>query len=230
MNPLISCIMPTRERRKFIPAAIDCFLAQTYPNKELIIIDDGPDRVSDLIPPGGLIRYYHIQERRSVGEKRNIAINAAAGDYIAHFDDDDWSHPSRLKEQIKLLIGAQTSIVGYRSMYFLDETNKRAFVYMNDEELYALGTSLLYSRAYWKGGKFPDKYVSEDNDFISRAQRSRGLVVADANDRMVARIHSGNTSDKSIYGPPMWTAADFAFVRGLVKEKHALSNGARFRG
>jgi len=49
-RPLVSCIMPTADRRVFVPQAIRYFLRQHYPNRELIIIDDGVDPVADLIP------------------------------------------------------------------------------------------------------------------------------------------------------------------------------------
>ena len=48
--PLVSCIMPTYNRRPFVPKAIEYFLRQDYPNRELIILDDGDDRVADLVP------------------------------------------------------------------------------------------------------------------------------------------------------------------------------------
>jgi hypothetical protein len=41
--PLVSCIMPTNNRRTFVPKAIEFFLRQDYPNRQLIIIDDGSD-------------------------------------------------------------------------------------------------------------------------------------------------------------------------------------------
>lgn len=55
--PLVSCIMPTYNRRAFVPQAIYYFLRQDYPNKELIIVDDSTDEVGDLIPGDERIRY-----------------------------------------------------------------------------------------------------------------------------------------------------------------------------
>ena len=63
-HPLASCIMPTANRRQFVPEAIRYFLAQDYPNKELIVIDDGATTVGDLMPDDERIRY--IQDRKSV--------------------------------------------------------------------------------------------------------------------------------------------------------------------
>jgi|SRR5271165_6786020 len=49
---LASCIMPTANRRRFVPQAIRYFLAQDYPSKEPIIVDDGDEAVGDLVGPG----------------------------------------------------------------------------------------------------------------------------------------------------------------------------------
>ena len=50
--PLVFCIMPTFDRRDFVPRAITYFQRQDYPNKQLIIVDDGNGPEADLIPPG----------------------------------------------------------------------------------------------------------------------------------------------------------------------------------
>ena len=48
--PLVSCIMPTYNRRHFVPRAIRSFLRQDFPHKELVIVDDGAEAVGDLVP------------------------------------------------------------------------------------------------------------------------------------------------------------------------------------
>ncbi|MBP3960494.1 glycosyltransferase [Gemmata sp. G18] len=48
-DELVSCIMPTRNRRVRSARALHNFLAQDYPNKELVVIDDGTDSVADLV-------------------------------------------------------------------------------------------------------------------------------------------------------------------------------------
>ena len=83
-HPMVSCIMPTKDRRKFIPNAIEYFLKQTYKNKELIIIDDGLDKVEDLIPDNKIIKYIYLDIEQSIGAKRNYANSIASGDIIMH--------------------------------------------------------------------------------------------------------------------------------------------------
>ncbi len=65
-QPLVSCIMPTRDRRAFVPRAIAYFLRQDYANKELVIVDDGTDPVSDLVP---VDESSHFDEKTTVGGK-----------------------------------------------------------------------------------------------------------------------------------------------------------------
>ena len=60
--PLVSCIMPTYNRRAFVPYAINYFLRQDYENKELLIVDDGTDPVKDLVPADKQIRYIRIKK------------------------------------------------------------------------------------------------------------------------------------------------------------------------
>jgi len=96
-RPLVSCIMPTHDRRPFVGRAIEHFLRQDYPHRELIIVDDGADAVRDLVPDLGSetprIRYLRLESRRTLGAKRNLAGREAQGEVIVHWDDDDWMAP-----------------------------------------------------------------------------------------------------------------------------------------
>jgi glycosyltransferase involved in cell wall biosynthesis len=87
--PLVSCIMPTRNRPQFARQAVAYFLRQDYQQRELIVLDDGDDPVSDLLPRDENIRYVRLRERSPLGTKRNIACELSRGELIAHWDDDD---------------------------------------------------------------------------------------------------------------------------------------------
>ncbi|HEY4988196.1 MAG TPA: glycosyltransferase, partial [Opitutaceae bacterium] len=62
-RPLVSCIMPTYNRRRFAARALRCFLGQDYPEKELVIIDDGTESLEDLVPRDPRIRYTRLDAR-----------------------------------------------------------------------------------------------------------------------------------------------------------------------
>ena len=76
--PLVSCIMPTYGRPDYVQESVAMFLAQDYPYKELIVLNDCPEQEFHGDLPG--VRVINEQTRyASLGEKRNVAIEAAAG-------------------------------------------------------------------------------------------------------------------------------------------------------
>ena len=76
--PLISCIMPTFNRRHFVRIALKLFQQQDYPNKELVIVDDGDDPVEDLAVAIPEVRYIRLPSRTTVGAKRNVGMRTGA--------------------------------------------------------------------------------------------------------------------------------------------------------
>lgn len=187
---LVSCIMPTRNRREFVPRAIECFLAQTYALRELVILDNG-ESVADLIPKDDRIRYIRMAAKSTTGQLRNLCCQVARGEFIAHWDDDDWSHPERLAEQVAAIEGYQAT--GYNSIYFHGPGKNEVHRY-EGAKAYALGTSLFYRRAWWDKTRFPALLVGEDNEFV---RRSTGVMkFLDGSSRIVARTHKTNTSPR----------------------------------
>jgi uncharacterized coiled-coil DUF342 family protein len=98
-RPLISVVMPTRNRPALLARAIASVQAQSYPNWELLVIDDAstdgtPALLSSL--RSDAIRVF-AGPGRGVCAARNIGLAAARGDLIAYLDDDNIMHPNWLK-------------------------------------------------------------------------------------------------------------------------------------
>ncbi len=67
-------------------------------------MDDGTDAIGDLVPADPRVRYIRLSRRATVGSKRNLACEEARGSLIAHWDDDDWHAPRRLRCQVEALL------------------------------------------------------------------------------------------------------------------------------
>ncbi|PRP90771.1 putative glycosyltransferase EpsH [Enhygromyxa salina] len=196
-QPLVSCIMPTANRRAFVPRAIEHFLAQDYPARELIIIDDGEDNIADLIPQSQAVRYLRLERRTSLGEKRNLACEMARGELVAHWDDDDWMAPQWLGSQIQTLLEHRADICGLDRVYFYAPDTRQAWRYVYDgAQPWVCGGTLCYTRDFWRRVRFPQTNVGEDNALVWSAQPKR-LVVNGRNDLYVATVHQHNTSPKA---------------------------------
>ncbi len=97
-EPLISVITPTFSRAKYHKRLYECFTSQTYPKKELLILDDSPEPSFFFTHlKDDRVHYTHILKRLTIGEKRNQLLKEAKGEIIAHFDDDDFYSPDYLR-------------------------------------------------------------------------------------------------------------------------------------
>ena len=193
----MTCLCITRNRRQWLPKAIECYQRQTYPRRELLIVADGED-VFDLVPSDDQsIRLIHLDRPFAIGEKRNFGCQRAAGEIIAHLDDDDWSAAGRLAEQVQRLSETGKAVTGYYGMRFTDGSNWWAY---EGERTYALGTSLCYRREWWQAHPFKGVHIGEDLDFATQASAAGQLVSTLAKDAMYASVHSGNTSPRQLSG------------------------------
>lgn len=197
--PVISCIMPTSNRRRFVRQAIWYFQRQDYPQCELIIVDDGQDSVADLLPDDPRIRYIYLDERVSLGAKRNIACRMSQGEFIAHWDDDDWMSPHRLTIQVQALLSGGADICGLRELLYYRPMLGDAWLYRYpaDARPWVAGGTMLYRRSVWDAQRFPDLDVGEDTSLVFRLPAHSIHVLEDLS-FYVAVIHPGNTGAKNL--------------------------------
>jgi len=104
-RPLVSCIIPTKNRKDLVTRAVRSVLDQSYNNIEIIVIDDSTNDTTQkaLVPFGGQIRYIKNEKSRGAPYSRNIGLNEAQGDVIAFLDDDDIWLPEKTVIQLKWL-------------------------------------------------------------------------------------------------------------------------------
>ncbi len=107
MNDLVSIIMPSYNTAKFISETIESVLAQTYPNWELIIVDDcSTDDTDAVVCPylvDDRIRYIKNEKNSGAAVSRNRALREAKGKWVAFLDSDDLWFPEKLEKQISFM-------------------------------------------------------------------------------------------------------------------------------
>ena len=105
--PMVSVCTPTFNRRPFIPIMFECFRNQTYPKSriEWIIVDDGTDKIKDLVESSNIpqIRYFEVDQKMTLGAKRNYMHSFAKGAIIVYMDDDDYYPPERISHAVEKL-------------------------------------------------------------------------------------------------------------------------------
>ena len=195
--PLVSCIMPTRNRRELVPQAIRQFLRQDWPDAELIVVDDGDDKVADLVPDDPRIRYLALDGRRTIGAKRNLACEAARGEIILHWDDDDWMSDRRIRRQAEHLLASKADLSGLPSIYFHEPATGGTWQFTSPVRgrKWVAGATFCYRKDLWRSQPFEDVDIGEDMRFLWSGRRKKVVPLAEPG-LYVARLHPGNTSSK----------------------------------
>ena len=98
---MVSAVMITGkhpERYALARVAVDCFHAQTHGKRELVIVNTGGMRLWKGEPE--VVEIMVEQDGLTLGELRNRALEAARGEWVIQWDDDDWHHPERIASQL----------------------------------------------------------------------------------------------------------------------------------
>ncbi len=126
--PFVSICTPTFNRRPFITNLINCVDSQTYPKDKMewIIVDDGTDKIEDLVSNHPLVSYFKFDKKLSLGRKRNIMHEKVRGSIIVYMDDDDYYPPERVSHAVEMLTNNPSALcAGSSEMYiYFKDTNQ----------------------------------------------------------------------------------------------------------
>lgn len=205
-QPLVSCIMPTANRQKYIPFALNHFLSQDYKNVELVIIDDGKNSIAPLLPDDPRIKYHYTEPLGTIGAKRNYACNMSEGEIIMHWDDDDWYASDWITRQVEYLYSSGADICGIEHIHFFSPVTDTLWVgtAMNrnnpsNPDQWLSGATLAYWKSFWVTHPFKDLQTGEDDNFITKSGAK--VFAHEYIDGFVAILHPRNTTVKYFENP-----------------------------
>lgn len=171
--------------------AVACFQRQTYPNRELVVVVDNPD--SALIKHIDTLEDERIRlillpnERKTLGELRNISLEHARGDYICQWDDDDLYDPTRIETQLSALqtSGASACFLSRWTLWW-PAVNKLAISQARLWEGSILGRKAALP-------KYPPIRRGEDTEMVSILSEREPVISIDAPDLYIYIHHGNNT-------------------------------------
>jgi len=224
MTPLVSIITPTYRREEFLSYTARWVRAQTYPHIEWLILDDSPEPDRQLAADADpRIRYHHVEERLSIGEKRNRLAAMARGEFIAHFDDDDYYAPRFVELMVASLEAHRADFANLCSWYLFDVRhdlfgfwNLRQttglhylchadglrlgnFTPQNNASLannhLAYGFTYVYRKKIWAASPFPARDLGEDTEFVAAAAAAFPVLSMEDQSGLVLHVlHANSTS------------------------------------
>lgn len=117
----VSVVIPTYNSAKYIVSTVESVLNQTYPDFEVIVVDDGStDETQQLLQPYRDRISYIFQENKKYSGARNTGLRAATGEYIAFLDSDDLWLPTKLEEQVAVFSGHPDVVLVHCAAAYID--------------------------------------------------------------------------------------------------------------
>jgi glycosyltransferase involved in cell wall biosynthesis len=199
-TPLVSVILTTRDRPRLLTLALSYYRYQTYPRRELIVVDDGElfpvDREAIEALDGRLIR---MEPGTPLGTKLNTGVEQARGAFCQKMDDDDWYSPEFMEKMTTAVLAThqevcRPTIAFLVPFLFFDVAQ---WEIRQSHPTNAPGASLLFSRDTWEMRQFRPLFQDEDVWFLLDQMRWGATVLkVRALETFLAVRHRGSTLDR----------------------------------
>lgn len=169
MPPLVSCVCLTTapKRAAYLPDAVRAFRWQTYPDRELVIVNDG-EPLTSSDPMIRVVNLPAIGRRWTLGEKRNVGVREARGDYLATWDDDDVSMPERLAHQVAEMERTRADAALADAMAVADDALRLVGVCHRGTSRPVQASAMLRRSAVVAAGGYPVADYREDAELLER--------------------------------------------------------------
>jgi len=171
-KPFVSVCTPTFNRRPFIPMMIKCFEHQTYPKDhiEWIIIDDGTDKIEDMVSHIPQVKYFKYDEKMTLGKKRNLTNEKATGDIIVYMDDDDYYPPDRISHAVETLRQNPKALcVGSSAMFIYFKHINKTIQFGPYGPTHATAATFAFRKELLQQTRFSeDSAVAEEKNFLKQ--------------------------------------------------------------
>jgi len=196
-HPFVSVCTPTFNRRPFIPIIIKCFENQTYPRDKMewIIIDDGTDKIEDLVAHLPYVKYFKYDEKMSLGKKRNLSNEKATGDIIVYMDDDDYYPPDRVKHAVEKLRGSKALCAGSSAVCIYFKHINKILQFGPYGPNHATAATFAFKKELLKETKFDEESsVAEERKFLK--EYTVPFIQLESIKSILVFSHNHNSFDK----------------------------------
>ena len=196
--PFVSVCTPTFNRRPFIKHIINCFDSQTYPKDrmEWIIIDDGTDKIEDLVKDHPQVKYYSYDKKMALGKKRNIMHEKSKGEIIVYMDDDDYYPPERVSHSVEMLtVNPEAMCAGSSEIYIYFKHVDKVYQFGPYGPNHATAGTFAFKKELLKDTAYEDEAaLAEEKAFLKNY--TVPFVQLDPIKTILVFSHAHNTFDK----------------------------------
>ena len=200
-RPRVSLCTPTFNRRPFIQAMVQGILQQKYPKHlmEWIIVDDGTDKIGDLVKDIPFVKYISVDEKMLLGKKRNFMHEQCTfkedDAIVVYIDDDDYYPPERVSHAVDKLVHSKAECAGSSELYLWFNDLEKMYKVGPYGPMHATAGTFAFKRSLLKTCSYEeDAVLSEERHFLK--DYTIPMVQLDPKKTILVVCHSQNTFDK----------------------------------
>jgi len=197
-KPEVSICTPTFNRRPFFPMLIKCFLSQTYPKEKMewIIIDDGTDKIEDMVKDIPRVKYFKYDNQMRLGKKRNLMHEKCSGKYIIYMDDDDYYPPQRVEHAVETLKNNPSYLIaGSSEMYIYFNHINKMYKFGPYGQNHSTAATFAFRRELLNQTSYEDHAaLAEEKQFLKNY--SIPLIQLESEKTILVCSHNHNSFDK----------------------------------
>jgi len=216
LKPFVSVCTPTFNRRPFISSMLQCFNHQDYPKDRLewIIIDDGTDKIEDLVSNHPNVKYYKLDDKLTLGKKRNLLHSYSSGEIIVYMDDDDYYPPTRISHAVDILTSHPKALcAGSSEIYIWFKHIQKMIQFGPYGPNHATAGTFAFKRELLKQSKYNEHAcLAEEKEFLKNY--TIPFVQLDPKHTILVFSHIHNTFDKKT----LLNTANTKFVKPTDKD------------
>jgi glycosyltransferase involved in cell wall biosynthesis len=193
--PLVSVVLTPRDRPGLLPIALRCYASQTYPYRELIVVDDGglfPADEDAVAAVGG--RLTRVATGASIGDKLNHGVDLARGALCQKMDDDDWYAPEFLDTMVSAYLDRRHDVcrptVAFLAPFLFFDVQR--WELRRSTQHNVSGATLFFARDEWQ--ERPFRQLINDEDFwflVDHARNGSEVLPVRAGAIFLAVRHGG---------------------------------------
>ncbi|HEY8911410.1 MAG TPA: glycosyltransferase [Desulfosporosinus sp.] len=128
LPPKVSVVIPTYNHARYLPYALDSVINQSYPNIEVLVIDDGStDETAEIVKPYSSIINYIYKKNGGTPSALNLGLSTATGKYICWLSADDMLIGGKVSKQVGLMESDLSLGFSYTSFMVIDANGKKQY-------------------------------------------------------------------------------------------------------
>ena len=198
--PTVSICTLTYNRNHFLPLLQSCIEKQDYPHSKIewLILNDSPRESDDPLLGANTkirVKYQRINQKLTLGKKRNLSHQLCSGDYIIYMDDDDYYYPTRVSHAVSSLINSGKPVAGSTFLQIYYCHDQQLWLSGPFGQNHATANTFAMTKEFARSQHYKNEDICNEERYFLK-NYTIPMAQLDPKQTLICISHKSNTFDK----------------------------------